>query len=133
MAETILERPVCESCGADVREGTSFCYNCGKPVSADAVDAAPEVHTSNGSANVVSAEAQAALDDLSHRFRTDETGEENKLAQAARERKQARVRARRNQVVWEPADTEVSGLFVVFTLIIVVLTAVIVLLAVYWK
>ena len=131
MAETVLERQVCESCGAEVREGTSFCYNCGKPVTPEAVERSADVHASNGTARTT--EAQAALDDLSERFRIDDVSDEDKLAQAARQRRQARVRARRTQLVWEPADTEVSTLFVVITLLIAVLTAAVVLVAVYWK
>jgi uncharacterized membrane protein YvbJ len=29
MAETITKNQVCNACGANVREGSLFCYNCG--------------------------------------------------------------------------------------------------------
>lgn len=32
MAKTLVEKAVCEACGSDVREGSSFCYNCGEAV-----------------------------------------------------------------------------------------------------
>jgi hypothetical protein len=32
MAETSVEKNVCRECGVDVRPQTAFCYNCGKPV-----------------------------------------------------------------------------------------------------
>ena len=32
MAETAVETQVCKSCGADVREESLFCYNCGEAV-----------------------------------------------------------------------------------------------------
>lgn len=35
MAETLVEKKVCEACGADVRSGSLFCYNCGGAVSLD--------------------------------------------------------------------------------------------------
>lgn len=129
MAETTLEKPVCESCGADAREGTTFCYACGKPLSEPIEISAEAIHTSNGS--TVSPEAQSALDDLADRFRIEEPSADEKLAQAAAERKRARVRARRNEIVWEPASD--NRLFIVFTLLIAVVTAVVVLIAVYWK
>jgi hypothetical protein len=32
MAETLVENNICEACGADVRPGSQFCYNCGGAV-----------------------------------------------------------------------------------------------------
>ena len=132
MAETATERPACVHCGVDVRDGTSFCYNCGKSVEIPISKPDEGLHVSNGSA-LVSGEAQAALDDLAHRLSIDETSsDENKLAQAAAERKRARVRARHSDVVWEATAPGENGVFVLFTLLIVVITAVVVLIAVYW-
>ena len=134
MAETATEKAVCVNCGSDVREGTSFCYNCGKPVAIVTAEETPaEEHTSNGSAAAVSNEAQAALDDLAERFKAEDVSKEHKLAQAAAERKRARVRSRRSEVVWEAPDAAVNLWFVVFTLVIVVLTAILVAAALYWK
>jgi hypothetical protein len=133
MAETATERPACVHCGVDVRDGTSFCYNCGKSVEIPISKPDEQLHVSNGSAPV-SDEARVALDDLERRFKAEDVADENRLAQAAAERKRARVRsARRNEVVWDAAEPGVSVAFVVFTLIIVAITAVVVLIAVYWK
>jgi len=38
MTETAVESSVCEACGADVRDGSLFCYNCGGPVGKSAPD-----------------------------------------------------------------------------------------------
>lgn len=35
MAETLVEKKICEACGADIRPGSLFCYNCGGAVSED--------------------------------------------------------------------------------------------------
>ena len=35
MAETLVENKICEACGADVRPGSLFCYNCGGAISLD--------------------------------------------------------------------------------------------------
>lgn len=127
MPETTVEKATCENCGVEAREGTTFCYNCGTPV----LDVEKAEAANNGEPAAVSAEAQAALDELSQRFKIDKVKEEDKLAQAAAERKRARVRARRSEVVWEPVDNTMW--FVLFTLAITVLTAVVVFVAVYWK
>src|SRR5688572_515119 len=45
MAETLVKNRVCTGCGADVRSGAFFCYNCGSSVTADA--ASPERNGNN--------------------------------------------------------------------------------------
>ncbi|CAN5699329.1 hypothetical protein BH24ACI2_BH24ACI2_02540 [soil metagenome] len=37
MAEILVENQVCNACGADVREGALFCYNCGSSVALETV------------------------------------------------------------------------------------------------
>jgi hypothetical protein len=32
MAEKLLEKPICQACGADVRQYAQFCYSCGSSV-----------------------------------------------------------------------------------------------------
>ena len=32
MAETLVEKCICVSCGSEVRGGSAFCYNCGESV-----------------------------------------------------------------------------------------------------
>ncbi|HEY0458680.1 MAG TPA: zinc ribbon domain-containing protein [Pyrinomonadaceae bacterium] len=36
MAKTLVEKEICDACGADVRPDSLFCYNCGGPVSEEA-------------------------------------------------------------------------------------------------
>ena len=33
MPKTAVQTPICDICGADVREGSQFCYNCGGSLS----------------------------------------------------------------------------------------------------
>ena len=33
MTETAVESPICDICGAEVRDGSQFCFNCGGSVS----------------------------------------------------------------------------------------------------
>ena len=135
MAETTIEKTVCENCGVDVRENTLFCYNCGGRV-ADIPESAPSVNTDpNGTdEKEIADETRAALDELSQKFKDEDAEETDKLAAAAAERRKARVRPRKKrEIVWEPADATPDRLFILITLLICAMTAAIVFLTVYWK
>lgn len=41
MAETLVDNAVCGACGADVREESLFCYNCGASVQGAVPEPAP--------------------------------------------------------------------------------------------
>ncbi|HQZ83316.1 MAG TPA: zinc ribbon domain-containing protein [Pyrinomonadaceae bacterium] len=133
--EAVLEKSVCASCGAEVREGTSFCYACGKPVNgpAIAVPAEPIVaaaETANPSEISVKAELEAAFEKAEKQAAAEAGTEEekNNRVRAARERQAARVAKRKAvQTEWaEPADASgiglmaVSGVIFLITAIIVV-------------
>lgn len=128
MAETTLEKATCENCGADVRENTQFCYNCGKNF-----DAAATV-TNGTEPAVMSDETRTALDDLAAKFKIDETGSGEKLALAAAERKKARVAPKKpKEVVWEVDNTRSSLFIFCVSLLIFVIVATVVFVTVYWK
>jgi hypothetical protein len=40
MAKTLVEKEICDACGADVRPGSLFCYNCGGAVSEELLESA---------------------------------------------------------------------------------------------
>jgi predicted amidophosphoribosyltransferase len=129
MVETV-EKEVCRECGVDVRENTTFCYNCGSRVAELPAATVPE---SNGSEPEVDAETRAALDDLAEKFKIDEEAD-NRLAKAAAERKKARLSQRRsNEYTWAPVEDRSSGLILLVALLITVITAVIVFLTVVWR
>lgn len=35
MAEILTEKGICDACGSEVREGSSFCFSCGKSVAVE--------------------------------------------------------------------------------------------------
>lgn len=106
MAETVLEKEVCDSCGVDVREDTLFCYNCGTRVVAEEPDAAKNGHSPDGS---------------------------DKLAAAATERKRARVAHRKTaEYIWEPTNGEGARLTLIIAVVIAVFALVVVLMMVGW-
>jgi predicted amidophosphoribosyltransferase len=43
MSETTIEKVACQGCGADVRDESQFCYNCGEAVTAKTKDSHPVV------------------------------------------------------------------------------------------
>lgn len=116
MTEAVLEKTVCEKCGVDVREGTTFCYNCGSQVAvepvADTVAAVSE--------KVVAVETE-----------TPKPTKAEKIARSAEERRKARVRGRKTiEYSWQPTDD--PRWLLVFTLIISVIVIFVVVLAL-WK
>ena len=51
MAEVLVGKDICESCGADVREGSSFCFSCGESLLVEPLPPAilkPDPRTLNG-------------------------------------------------------------------------------------
>ena len=124
MTKATVEKTICKSCGADVREGTLFCYNCGKRVAEEPVAEAADPGKSNG---------DAVDEEIARRFRVDEEPPD-KLAAAAAKRKKSRAGLRKpSEMVWEPADGNSSSLFVVITIVITAIAAIIVFFAVYLK
>ena len=120
MAETVLEKnAVCVECGSEVREGTQFCYACGKPVATETSDEA-----------VVGAEETVAATE-----NTDSKAEKSeKLASAAAERKRSRSGQRKpKQVVWEEPGAASNRLFMLLCVLIFVLAAGVVFLTVFIK
>jgi len=113
MAEVILETQVCSKCGADVREGSSFCYACGTNVvvadsSGDNLESAPELE-------LPSPKPESDLGDN----RPGKTDKPNKLATAAAERRKSRSGRRRpKKVFWEEPDERSDTTFVLVTLLI---------------
>ncbi len=129
MADVVLEKEVCENCGADVRENTSFCYNCGV-----AVVLPPETDdVADDTDEQVDPKTKAALDDLAERLKKGEEDDE-KLAKAAAERRKARVKQRKpKEYTWEPEDDGVGIKMLIAIGSIVIISGVIVFLLVFWK
>ena len=117
MAETTTEKAVCDKCKAEVREGTTFCYNCGAQVAAPE-PAKPLVETP------VDEKVEEKPDE------TPTSGE--KLSRAAEQRRKARVNQRKsNEYTWEP--TPDSPLVLIIAVLVAAVAFAIVFVTVYWK
>jgi len=118
--ETVLEKPVCAKCGAEVRDGTAYCYACGAAV--------VEMKVGEGDLDL----------DTTRQIETNgsepsvEEPEEDKLSKAREERRKARVSQRKPvEYTWEPVDD--TRWTVVAAIVITAFVAVIVAAVAYWK
>jgi uncharacterized Zn finger protein (UPF0148 family) len=131
MAEAVVEKEPCVKCGAEVREGTTFCYACGGRV-------APDRDEDSRTETDINANAREALDDLARKLNDDDAAVQKKdqgdrIAKAAAERKKARVSQKRGRdFVWQPRfDVPISLLIAVVLIVIGAVIAVFV--TVVWK
>ncbi len=114
MPETAVKQPICDICGAEVRDGSLYCYNCGGSVSQAGVDDAVETRADG---NGLPAKAYPDPPSRSDR-------------QSSRRRRSTRGRS--NEVVWEPR-TGISTGFIVGSLIFVLIAVALLLIANYLK
>ncbi len=140
MAETVVEKSVCGSCGASVRDSSLFCYSCGESVSvAQGVEISKPTQN-NG--RIVEKLDSIALDDpiIAEEPIADEKSAEpepeaddrTKLRSAASMRRRAKAYNRKPvEVVW--VERERPSAFVVVSIVLVVFAAVLLALAMYLK
>ena len=117
--EAVSQKTDCTKCGAEVREGTAFCYACGAPVGDTSVEIAtgPQKTVSTTGENGTSAASETS---------------EDKLSKAREERKKARVGQRRPvEYTWEP--NEDSRLVLFAAILITAAVAAVVAAMVFWK
>jgi hypothetical protein len=112
MAQTAVKELICDLCGAEVRDGSLFCYNCGSAVS----DESGSVETENRDSEVSSngRAADPVLPKQSNRVRTRKRPIQNR------------------EVVWEGREDMSIG-FVATTIVLVLVTVVIIIAGFYFR
>lgn len=139
MAKKVMDKPLCEACGADIRQGSMFCYNCGGPVTPEA-KAQVDKAAAGAPSSVWLKDDLADLPRDTTKLTAPETAsvaeeapeekrgiyEEAKLKTAASLRRKGKLIARRNvEVVWEEPDSSPDARFIlaalVFVLVVIVL------------
>ena len=143
MPESVIEKALCDDCGADVRENSLFCYNCGssvqppaeeelkdpdstarlnEPAAPESVDAADEVKSD-------------AVEDLEKSIKIEPPAEDKKkLAKASADRRKARGRARGGrEYTWEPVEEEGNRMLVLMSAVAALVAAVVVGVMVFLK
>ncbi|MFM9905418.1 MAG: zinc ribbon domain-containing protein [Pyrinomonadaceae bacterium] len=108
MPKATKKQEICEKCGVDVREGSTFCYNCGSGVtdSALAEESAMETAAAVGDKRPVKInESPVNVSD----------SKDEKLSLAADARRKARVSQRKtSEYTWEAAtDTRLALLIAI--------------------
>ncbi|HEX3102025.1 MAG TPA: zinc-ribbon domain-containing protein [Pyrinomonadaceae bacterium] len=124
MPETITEKATCSKCGADVRDGTTFCYSCGNRV---AESLSPDAEDISGNVTIPIPAPNSTIDTL-------KAGEEDsdKLARAAEQRRKSRVGLRKpKEYTWEPTDD--PRFILLATLVIFIIALGVVFVTVFWK
>lgn len=130
MSKPTVINAICENCGVDVRENTTFCYHCGVPV----VEVDESVLPLNGADKLSESDNREVLDDLADRLRNEELEADDQLAAAAAKRKRARISPRKpKEFVWEPVEETENRLPLLIAVMIAVATLGIVFVTVLWK
>ena len=123
MAETAVEIATCRACGADVRDESVFCYNCGERVAAETPTDTP-VDTDPFLTDAVRSDTPVIRS----------TGDARPpLRSAASLRKQRRASNRQPvEVTWEPT-TRSPALFMITTIVLASAALVLLVLALYLR
>lgn len=147
---TNTEKKICNSCGADVRPNTTFCYNCGSSLagksSAETIlenqksnllqSNAPDV--SNGNSAPIEPAQETIVKPIEKPFaeplivknespkiekEKSEPDDKPALKTAASMRRAKPAQSKRVEVVWEQPENSTSIWFVVFALVLILLAA----------
>ncbi len=131
MAEIVADNIICDSCGADIRSGSLFCYSCGETVAETEIEE-EAVNDSSDSADKIK---EAAIDsEMRAAFeKTEANPKTNKLRSAASMRKRTKAYNRQPvEFVWEQRVNSSRG-FVIGTIVLAIFTGIILFLALYLR
>ena len=146
MAETLVENKICNACGAEVRPNALFCYNCGGSVAPEVVVALKDnKNIRDDKSFEESAEkkdnGKPAINEQPTITKSVEkpvlqpsANQNPKLKSAAAMRRKSKIyQPKKTQIIWEEHENAPNGWFIVVTIGLTLLTAVILYLAVYLK
>lgn len=120
MPETAVETAVCDICGAEVREGSVFCYNCGGSLAkAEVAEPIPPP------AEPIIAVAEPATNGVV-------TDPAKRQAERPERRKVRAANREPAEIVWEPREG-VSLAFVIASIVFVIIALVVVIAAIYLR
>ena len=143
MVETAIENRICQTCGAEVRPNTLFCYNCGKSVAPEIVQDLPRKRD-GGDVEFRENNAPGQKNDLGQTESTvlretiDEPipilSEEPKLKSAAAMRRQPKsVQPKRVEIIWEEHANAPNGWFILAAILLTLFAFGILYLTAYYK
>ena len=120
---------LCEACGAEVREGADFCYNCGEAVSPEAIERSAAARLDTEKTN--GAKGGVLIDEIRSKDSAPEP--RGRLRSAADiKRSTKRFEKKPVEMVWvEPSRP--SPLFVLSAIVLSVLAVILLVLALYLR
>ncbi len=154
MAEMLVENQVCDACGADVRKGALFCYNCGGEVASEIVVAKNDkietidntrfqenISKENGTEYKPSkVKTKQEVRDISVEeplakpIEKTSLNEEAKLKSAATMRRKSKIiQPKKVEIIWEEHENTSNVWFVLVAVFLTVFAAVILFLAIRMK
>lgn len=119
MPKTAVQTAACDICGAEVRDGSIFCYNCG-----GSLTTAAEPEPIRSPPEPVVPDVESAANGLA--TRVDELPAKRKAEGSVRRK----VNREPVEIVWEPREG-VSWAFVVASIVVVIIALAVVVAAVY--
>ncbi len=122
MPKTAVQTAVCDICGAEVRDGSAFCYNCG-----GSLTKAAEPETIPPPADPIVARAESPSNGSA--TKVDEAPANRKADRSDRRKVRASNREP-VEIVWEPREG-VSWAFVIASILFVIIALAVVIAAVY--
>ena len=151
MAETITENQVCHACGAGVREGSLFCYNCGGSLASEIA-----VAKSNKNEAVADIQSQENISDrngddikqsgvktkqeirevfneapIAKPIEKSNLNRETKLESAAAMRKKSKsIQPKKVEIIWEEHENVPNVWFILVAVFLTIIAAVILFLAI---
>ncbi len=149
----LVENQVCDACGADVRKGALFCYNCGGEVASEIVVARNDkieiadnsrfqenISKENGTEFKPSkVKTKREIRDISVEepltkpIEKTSLNEEAKLKSAAMRRKSKIIQPKKVEVVWEEHENTPNIWFILVAVFLTIFAAVILFLAIRMK
>ncbi len=154
MAEMLVENQVCDACGADVRKGALFCYNCGGEVASEIVVAKNDkietvdntrfqenISKENGTEYKPSkVKTKQEVRDISVEepiakpIEKSSLNEEAKLKSAATMRRKSKIiQPKKVEIIWEEHENTSNVWFILVAVFLTIFAAVILFLAIRMK
>lgn len=132
MSDVLVEEKICQACGVGVRTDTQFCYNCGATLDEEAAMATPDDRTKpDVIPDITSKDSSPESSSLNSEGTANSSSE--RLPSAASLRRRSRSIERKSvEVIWEPAGG-VNVVLIIATILLVLFSAAVVVLALYYR
>jgi hypothetical protein len=149
MAQTITENQVCNACGANVREGSLFCYNCGGSLASEIavaksnkneavadIQSQENVFDRNGDIKQNGVNAKQEIREIFNEvpiakpIEKSNLNKETKLESAATMRKKSKsIQPKKVEVIWEEHEDAPNIWFILVAIFLTIVAVVILFLA----